>query len=104
MVSLHMNVILDITVPRLKSGLKNGIKWFILEIIEKHGPIAKGLCNKDPFAPKYMKDLSEWYPNSKFNYMIRDRRSVAHSIITRKVTITGTVSYHKVSQIIWTIR
>ena len=71
--------------------IDNGIKRFILEIIEKHGPIARRLCNKDPFALKYMKDLSEWYPNSKFIYMIRDGRSVAHSIITRKVTITGTV-------------
>jgi len=69
--------------------IDNGIKRFILEIIEKHGPIARRLCNKDPFALKYMKDLSEWYPNSKFIYMIRDGRSVAHSIITRKVTITG---------------
>ena len=74
--------------------IDNGIKRFILEIIEKHGPIARRLCNKDPFALKYMKDLSEWYPNSKFIYMIRDGRSVAHSIITRKVTITGIVLLH----------
>ena len=33
--------------------------------------------------------MTKWYPNSKFIYMIRDARSVAHSIITRKVTITG---------------
>jgi len=64
-------------------------KRFVLEIIEKHGPIARRLCNKDPFALKYMTELSKWYPNSKFIYMIRDGRSVAHSIITRKVTITG---------------
>lgn len=65
------------------------MKRFILEVIEKHGPVARRLCNKDPFALKYMKDLSQWYPNSKFVYMIRDARSVAHSIITRKITITG---------------
>ena len=29
-------------------------KRFVLEIIEKHGPIARRLCNKDPFALKYM--------------------------------------------------
>jgi len=65
------------------------MKRFILDVIEKHGPIARRLCNKDPFALKYMEDLTKWYPNSKFIYMIRDARSVAHSIITRKVTITG---------------
>ena len=31
------------------------MKRFILEIIEKHGPVARRLCNKDPFALKYMK-------------------------------------------------
>ena len=92
--------------------IDEGVKRFILEIIEKHGPIARRLCNKDPFALKYMKvfylyfffelvkttiqDLTEWYPNSKFIYMVRDARSVAHSIITRKVTITGEwIDYYK---------
>merc|ERR1711935_105157 len=75
-------------IPRVLMA-REGMKRFILEIIEKHGPIARRLCNKDPFALKYMKDLTEWYPNSKFIYMVRDARSVAHSIITRKVTITG---------------
>lgn len=31
------------------------MKRFILEVIEKHGPVARRLCNKDPFALKYMK-------------------------------------------------
>ena len=35
--------------------IDEGVKRFILEIIEKHGPIARRLCNKDPFALKYMK-------------------------------------------------
>jgi protein-tyrosine sulfotransferase len=69
--------------------VEEAMKRFVLEVIEKHGPIARRLCNKDPFALKYMKDLAKWYPNSKFIYMIRDGRSVAHSIITRKITITG---------------
>ena len=30
------------------------MKRFILDVIEKHGPIARRLCNKDPFALKYM--------------------------------------------------
>ena len=30
------------------------MKRFILEVIEKHGPVARRLCNKDPFALKYM--------------------------------------------------
>lgn len=34
----------------------------------------------------YMKSL---FPNSKYILMIRDGRATVHSIITRKVTITG---------------
>ena len=33
--------------------------------------------------------LSELFPNAKFVLMIRDGRATVHSIITRKVTITG---------------
>jgi len=84
--------------------MNEGVKRFILEgniiilnliiqvlflVIEKHGPISRRLCNKDPFALKFMTELTSWYPNSKFIYMLRDARSVAHSIISRKVTITG---------------
>ena len=35
--------------------IDQAVKRFILEIIEKHGPVARRLCNKDPFALKYMK-------------------------------------------------
>jgi len=72
-----------------EDAMNEAVKRFILEVIEKHGPISRRLCNKDPFALKFMTELTGWYPNSKFIYMLRDARSVAHSIITRKVTITG---------------
>ncbi|CAG5109579.1 Oidioi.mRNA.OKI2018_I69.chr2.g4099.t1.cds [Oikopleura dioica] len=72
-----------------KEAVDDVTKRFILQVIEKHGPVSRRLCNKDPFALKFMSELSGWYPNSKFIYMIRDARSVAHSIFSREVTISG---------------
>ena len=54
-----------------------------------HGELAPLLCNKDPFAIRSMNHILKMFPNSKFIMMIRDGRSVAHSIITRRVTIKG---------------
>ena len=62
---------------------------FILEVIAKHGDPAPRLCNKDPFTLKSSLYLSQMFPNSKFMLMIRDGRAVVHSIISRKVTISG---------------
>ena len=36
-----------------------------------------------------MDGLGEMFPNAKFILMIRDGRAVAHSIIERKIKITG---------------
>ena len=44
---------------------------------------------KDPFTAKYAPYLREIFPGSKHILMIRDGRSVAHSIITHNVTISG---------------
>lgn len=33
--------------------------------------------------------LSELFPNAKFLFMVRDGRATVHSIISRKITITG---------------
>ncbi|CAG2100710.1 unnamed protein product [Medioppia subpectinata] len=62
---------------------------FILEIIAKHGTPAPRLCNKDPFTLRSAVYLRYLFPNSKFIFMIRDGRAVVHSIISRKVTISG---------------
>ena len=45
------------------------------------------LCDKDPFNLMAMDVLKHMFPNAKFLLMIRDGRAVAHSLITRKVTI-----------------
>lgn len=58
-------------------------------MIAGHGPLAERLCNKDPFTLKSTTYLAELFPKSKFILMIRDARATVHSIISRKVTITG---------------
>ena len=78
----------------LEAGLTDNvvddaISAFILEIIAKHGEPAPRLCNKDPFVLKSMLYLHKVFPNGKYLLMIRDGRATVHSIITRKVTITG---------------
>ncbi|WKY00373.1 hypothetical protein Q1695_014880 [Nippostrongylus brasiliensis] len=62
---------------------------FIIQIIAGHGAPAPRLCNKDPFTMKSALFLSEIFPNAQYIFMIRDGRATVHSIITRKVTITG---------------
>ncbi|XP_074642463.1 protein-tyrosine sulfotransferase 1-like [Tubulanus polymorphus] len=69
--------------------LDGAMSVFILEIIAKHAEAAPFLCNKDPFTLKASVYLSRMFPNSKFVLMIRDGRAVVHSIISRKVTISG---------------
>lgn len=69
--------------------IDSALAAFILEVIAKHGEPAPRLCNKDPFTLKSSVYLSQMFPNSKFMLMIRDGRAVVHSIISRKVTISG---------------
>ncbi|CAD5214482.1 unnamed protein product [Bursaphelenchus okinawaensis] len=69
--------------------INSGVSAFIIQIIAGHGAPAKRYCNKDPFTLKSTEYLSEIFPNSKFIFMIRDGRATVHSIISRKVTITG---------------
>ncbi|XP_071481388.1 protein-tyrosine sulfotransferase 1-like [Diadema antillarum] len=78
----------------LEAGLTDNvvddaISAFMLEIIAKHGEPAPRLCNKDPFVLKSMLYLHKVFPNGKYLLMIRDGRATVHSIISRKVTITG---------------
>lgn len=69
--------------------INEAVRAFILEIVVKHGKPAPHLCNKDPLVLRYSNYVSTLFPNSKFVLMIRDGRATVHSIITRKVTITG---------------
>jgi len=69
--------------------LNEAITSFILEIIVRHGKPAKFLCNKDPFTLKSTVYLYKMFPNSKYIFMVRDGRATTHSIISRRVTISG---------------
>ena len=62
---------------------------FILEVIVRHGKPAAHLCNKDPLVLRHASYMKDVFPNGKFILMIRDGRATVHSIISRKVTITG---------------
>ncbi|XP_072388377.1 protein-tyrosine sulfotransferase [Diabrotica undecimpunctata] len=72
-----------------KNVLDSAIAAFTLEIIAKHGEPAPRLCNKDPLTIKMGTYVIDLFPNAKFIFMVRDGRATAHSIISRKVTITG---------------
>ncbi len=69
--------------------LDSALSSFILEVVARHGEPSRRLCNKDPFTLKSGAYLKRLFPNSKFLFMVRDGRATVHSIITRKVTITG---------------
>lgn len=69
--------------------LDAAIRAFLLEIIVGHGEPAPRLCNKDPFTLKSLDYLSRLFPRAKFVLMLRDGRATVHSMISRRVTITG---------------
>jgi protein-tyrosine sulfotransferase len=69
--------------------LDEAIRSFVLEIIVRHGKPADFFCNKDPLVLRYTNYVAKLLPKSKFILMIRDARATVHSIISRKVTITG---------------
>lgn len=72
-----------------KDVIDSAIAAFCLEIIARHAEPAPRLCNKDPLILKMGSYMLELFPNAKFIFMIRDGRATVHSIISRKVTITG---------------
>ncbi|KAG8036175.1 hypothetical protein G9C98_004755 [Cotesia typhae] len=72
-----------------KLVLDSAIAAFSLEVIARHGEPAPRLCNKDPLTLKMGSYILELFPNAKFLFMVRDGRATVHSIISRKVTITG---------------
>lgn len=69
--------------------LDAAVSSFILEVIARHGEPAPRLCNKDPFTLRSAVYLHSIFPNAKYIFMIRDGRAVVHSVIIRKVTISG---------------
>ncbi|XP_028322744.1 tyrosylprotein sulfotransferase 1, like [Gouania willdenowi] len=69
--------------------LNSAVRAFLLEVIVGHGEPAPRLCNKDPFALKSLSYLASIFPKGKFVLMIRDGRATVHSMISRKVTISG---------------
>ncbi|XP_062289124.1 protein-tyrosine sulfotransferase 1-like [Scomber scombrus] len=69
--------------------LDAAVRAFLLEVIVGHGEPAPRLCNKDPFALKSLSYLSHIFPKAKFVLMLRDGRATVHSMISRKVTISG---------------
>ncbi|XP_034034023.1 protein-tyrosine sulfotransferase 1-like [Thalassophryne amazonica] len=69
--------------------LDSAVRAFLLEVIVGHGEPAPRLCNKDPFALKALSYLARIFPKAKFVLMLRDGRATVHSMISRKVTISG---------------
>ncbi|KAM4726294.1 tyrosylprotein sulfotransferase 1, like [Anableps anableps] len=69
--------------------LDAAVRAFLLEVIVGHGEPAPRLCNKDPFALKSLSYLARIFPKAKFLLMLRDGRATVHSMISRKVTISG---------------
>ncbi|XP_037543843.1 protein-tyrosine sulfotransferase 1 [Nematolebias whitei] len=69
--------------------LDSAVRAFLLEIIVGHGEPAPRLCNKDPFTLKSLSYLARIFPKAKFILMLRDGRATVHSMISRKVTISG---------------
>ncbi|CAF3414284.1 unnamed protein product [Rotaria sp. Silwood1] len=69
--------------------LDSAVRAFVYDILFHHSQSSDILCDKDPFVLKYASYISSMFPNSKFLLIIRDARAVIHSVMTRKVTITG---------------
>ena len=85
-----------------KEVMDSAIAAFCLEIIARHAEPAPRLCNKDPLTLKMGSYILDLFPNAKFIFMIRDGRATVHSIISRKVTITGfDLSSYRQSLIKW---
>ena len=83
--------------------LDSALAAFILEVVARHGEASPRLCNKDPFTLKSGTYLKKLFPKSKFLFMVRDGRATVHSIITRKVTITGKV-FSRINEKIYVLK
>jgi len=72
-----------------KSVIDSAIAAFVLETIVRHADPAEVLCNKDPLSLRHGAYLTSIFPRSRWIFMVRDGRAVVHSVISRKITITG---------------
>ncbi|EFN71301.1 Protein-tyrosine sulfotransferase [Camponotus floridanus] len=100
--NLERKVFWDIKTVALLQVIDSAIAAFCLEIIARHAEPAPRLCNKDPLTLKMGSYILELFPNAKFIFMVRDGRATVHSIISRKVTITGfDLSSYRQSLIRW---
>ena len=69
--------------------IDSALTSFILETMANHGDPAPVLCNKDPLTLKWGSYMADLFPNSKWLFMMRDARAAIHSVVTRKVSISG---------------
>ena len=69
--------------------IDSALTSFILETMANHGDPAPVLCNKDPLTLKWGSYMGDLFPNSKWLFMMRDARAAIHSVVTRKVSISG---------------
>ncbi|XP_077995741.1 protein-tyrosine sulfotransferase 1-like [Glandiceps talaboti] len=69
--------------------IQSALGAYIMEVTVRHGEKAALLGNKDPLVLLTMTELAKIFPNACFVLLVRDGRAVVHSIITRKVTVTG---------------
>lgn len=69
--------------------IDSAVGAFLLEVMLQHGQQAPYLCNKDPLMLSHMTFLKSVFPKSQFIFMIRDGRATVHSIISRKIKISG---------------
>lgn len=69
--------------------LDRAVTALLTEAIVQHGRPARVLCDKDPLLLSDAKYITGLFPKSKWVFMVRDGRAVVHSILSRKITITG---------------
>lgn len=69
--------------------IDSAVSAFILEVMIKHGKDTFNLCNKDPLMLSHMSFLKNFFPRSRFVFIIRDGRAIVHSIISRQIKISG---------------
>ena len=69
--------------------LDSAVRAFVYEILIQHSQSADILCDKDPFVLRFAAYTSTIFPHAKFLLLVRDARAVVHSVMARKVSITG---------------
>jgi protein-tyrosine sulfotransferase len=82
--------------------IDSAVRAFVYEILVQHSKYADVLCDKDPFVLKHASYISSIFSNAKFLLLIRDARAVIHSVMTRKVTISGfSLTDYRQNLVLW---